>query len=64
MSDDDGEDPSLSENEDGQSLAVHDEEDDDLRASGIFCDAELHLQDLKKGLQQYAQARNFQANLS
>ncbi len=61
MSDDGSQDPSQSDNEDGPSLTVHDEEDDDLLASGIYCDAELHLQDLKQGLQQYAQARNYQA---
>ena len=62
MSDDGNEDPGLSDNEDGPSLSVHDEEDDELFTLGIYCDAEFRLQDLKEALKQYAHARNFQAN--
>jgi hypothetical protein len=62
MSDDGNDDPGVSDNEDGASLSVHDEEDDELFTLGIYCDAEFRLQDLKEALKQYAHARNFQAN--
>ena len=62
MSDDGN--PGLSDNEDGPSLSVHDEDDDELLTLGIYCDAEFRLQDLKETLKEYARVRNFQATLT
>ena len=38
-----------------------DSEEEILASLGIHCTAEIHLEDLKKSLTQYASDRNFQA---